>query len=75
MTTATYPVDDRGYTNTPGAADYTGMSVPWLNKARHYGDGPAFVKFGKAVRYSFAALDAWAAQHVRTGTREDAEAA
>lgn len=72
MATETYPVDGRGYTNTPGAADYTGMSVPWLNKARHFGNGPAYIKIGAAVRYSFAALDAWAAKHARTGTREGA---
>ncbi len=71
-----YPVDGRGYCNTAAAAaNYTGMSIPYLNKARHYGDGPAFVKFGKSVRYSYAALDAWAAKHARTGTREDVEAA
>jgi len=69
-----YPVDERGYTATPGAAEYTGTSESYLNKARHYGDGPDYVKFGKAVRYSFAALDAWAAKNRRTCTR-DPEAA
>lgn len=75
MTTSQYPVDERGYTATPGAAKHLGTSESYLNKSRHYGTGPAFVKFGWAVRYSFAALDAWAAQHARTGTREDGEAA
>ncbi|MDH3666158.1 MAG: DNA-binding protein [Paracoccaceae bacterium] len=65
-----YPVDDRGYTATPGAAGYTDTSESFLNKARHYGTGPEFVKFGKAVRYSFAALDAWAASQRRTSTKE-----
>lgn len=64
-----YPVDERGYTATPGAATYTHTSESFLNKARHYGTGPEFVKFGKAVRYSYAALDAWAATKKRTSTK------
>jgi hypothetical protein len=70
-----YPTDARGFTATPGAAAYVGTSESYLNKARHYGDGPEFVKFGRAVRYSFAALDAWAAKRMRNRTRDDSEAA
>ena len=73
--TDAYPVDERGYTATPGAADYTDTSVSYLNNARHYGTGPDFVKFGKAVRYSYAALDAYAGKQRRTCTRDTPEAA
>lgn len=64
-----YPIDARGYTDTPGAAKYTGLSQSFLTKARHYGNGPAFVKIGSAVRYSYPALDRFMTSKVRTGTK------
>ena len=70
-----YPVDERGYTDVKGAADYRGQSVSKLNKDRHYGVGSGYVKFGKSVRYSYAALDAEAARNCRTCTRDKPEAA
>ena len=70
-----YPVDDRGYTDTDGGAEYLNLSSSKMNKDRHYGVGAEFVKFGKAVRYSYAALDAWAAKQRRTCTRDEAGAA
>ena len=73
MTSDSYPVDDRGYTDTKGAADYRNQSVSKLNKDRHFGVGAEFVRFGSSVRYSYAALDADAARNRRTCTR-DAEA-
>ena len=77
MTTdnAPYPVDQRGYTSTEGAADYTEISVSKLNKDRHYGNGAEFVRFGNAVRYSYAALDAHATKCRRTCTRDETAAA
>lgn len=63
-----YPVDQRGYTDTKGAADYTGTSESYLNKTRHFGDGPEYVKFGRAVRYSYAALDMHADRQRRSST-------
>lgn len=73
---APYPRDSRGFTDTRGAADYLAgiFSEPSLRKARHTGRGPAFLKIGGAVRYSFAALDAWLASRARTSTRDDAAA-
>ena len=70
-----YPVDARGYTDTNGGAEYLGLSPSKLNKDRHYGVGAEYVVFGKAVRYSYAALDAEAAKNRRTCTRDDVEAA
>ena len=72
---AAYPVDERGYTDTDGGAKYLKLSSSKMNKDRHYSVGAEFVKFGKAVRYSYAALDAWAAKQRRTGTRDEPEAA
>ena len=65
-----YPVDDRGYTDTRGAADYWKISVSKLNKDRHFGVGADYVVFGRAVRYSYAALDAEAAKNRRSSTRQ-----
>ena len=65
-----YPVDDRGFTDNGGGGKYLDLSPSKMNKDRHFGTGPEFVKFGKAVRYSYAALDAWAAKHRQTCTRE-----
>ena len=64
-----YPVDHRGYTDTRGAADYLKISVSKINKDRHFGVGADYVVFGRAVRYSFAALDAEAAKNRRSSTR------
>ncbi len=49
------------------AARYLGVSASFLRKARMEGDrhnytpGPAFVKFGRAVRYTLDDLNAWIA--------------
>ncbi|MET3997249.1 putative DNA-binding transcriptional regulator AlpA [Bradyrhizobium sp. S3.9.2] len=45
---------------TAEAAKYLGLSKSFLDKARIYGGGPAFMKFGTAVVYSTDDLDAWA---------------
>jgi hypothetical protein len=42
------------------AAEHLGVSKSFLDKARIYGGGPDFMKFGKSVVYSTDALDAWA---------------
>ncbi|WP_426615726.1 helix-turn-helix transcriptional regulator [Bradyrhizobium sp. McL0616] len=43
------------------AAEYLGLSKSFLDKARIYGGGPTFMRFGTAVVYSTDDLDAWAA--------------
>ena len=73
--TPPYPIDDRGYCDVKGAASYRSQSVAKLNQDRHRGLGAEFVRFGRSVRYSYAALDADASQHRRTCTRDAAEAA
>lgn len=64
-----YPVDERGFTDTPGAAEYQKISISKLTKDRHFGVGAEYVVFGRAVRYSYAALDAEAARNRRTSSR------
>lgn len=44
------------------------VSLSWLAKARMRGDGPAYIKVGRAVRYTQAALLQWlkSRQHLST---------
>lgn len=42
------------------AAEYLGVSKSFLDKARIYGGGPQFMRFGRSVVYSTEALDKWA---------------
>ena len=41
------------------ATRFLNISISWLAKARMRGDGPPFIKVGRAVRYSEAALKQW----------------
>jgi predicted DNA-binding transcriptional regulator AlpA len=47
------------------AAKLLKVSTSWLAKARMRGDGPPYIKFGKPVRYTEAALQAWLKSHQR----------
>ena len=46
------------------------VSLSWLAKARMRGDGPPFLKIGRSVRYSEAALQQWMKSCQRLSTRE-----
>lgn len=54
------------------AAHYLGMSVAWLRRKRWEGDGPAYVRHGRAVRYEPTALRRWVEAH-RVGGSERAD--
>ena len=41
------------------AAALLKVSVSWLAKARMRGDGPPYIKIGRSIRYSQAALEQW----------------
>jgi len=51
--------------NEKAAAEYVGMSVPFLRQSRVKGEhssqttAPVFLKIGKSVRYRIADLDSW----------------
>lgn len=45
------------------AAKLLKISLSWLAKARKRGDGPPYIKMGKPIRYSKAALLAWLRSH------------
>lgn len=58
------------YTNTRGAAKHLACSASYLEKCRGAGDGPRFLKIGKAVRYKIEDLDAFASAREHGSTSE-----
>lgn len=52
------------------AAELLKVSGSFLAKARMSGDGPPFIKIGRAVRYSDAALKDWIKKQQRQSTSE-----
>ena len=56
--------------NTTQAAQYIGMSKSFLEKRRVEGDGPKYIKFGRAVRYSIRDLEDYMISHKRGSTSE-----
>ncbi|MFZ2869102.1 helix-turn-helix domain-containing protein [Zavarzinia sp.] len=59
------------FVDTEAAARYLSLEAHTLECYRSLGDGPAFYKFGRYVRYAVSDLDAWA-EHCR---KEPARAA
>lgn len=45
------------------AAQYLGLAQSTLNKWRCFGDGPRFLKLGKAIRYRKSDLDKFLDEH------------
>lgn len=54
--------------NEKHTADYMGMSVSWLRHSRGRGNGPEFLKLGRAVRYQKAAVERFLAEKKATNT-------
>jgi len=52
------------------AANFLRLSVSWLAKARMRGDGPPYVKLGRAIRYREGALVQWLRSRQRLSTSE-----
>ena len=52
------------------AANFLRLSLSWLAKARMRGDGPAYVKLGRSVRYPESALVGWLKSRARLSTSE-----
>jgi hypothetical protein len=51
------------------------VSPSYLNKARLTGDGPPYVKIGKAVRYHWPTVMKWLEEQTRRSTCESREVA
>lgn len=56
--------------NETQAAEILGVSVHWMRRARWSGNGPEFVKYGSAVRYTPEALLAYRNSRVRRSTSD-----
>jgi predicted DNA-binding transcriptional regulator AlpA len=52
------------------AAKLLKVSLSWLAKARMRGDGPAYVKVGRSIRYVETALIQWPKSRQRLSTSE-----
>ena len=52
------------------AANLLRLSESWLAKARMRGDGPPYVKLGRAIRYREGALLQWLRSRQRLSTNE-----
>ncbi len=46
------------------------VSASWLAKARMRGDGPPYIKVGRSIRYSEAAIHQWMKSRQRLSTSE-----
>ena len=46
------------------------VSLSWLAKARMRGDGPPYIRVGRAIRYAEAALLQWMKSRQRLSTSE-----
>lgn len=60
---------------TAEASAYLGVAVSTLEGWRQDGQGPPFVKYGRAVRYHRTDLEAFEAAHKFRNTAEASEAA
>ena len=46
------------------------VSLSWLAKARMRGDGPPYIRIGRSIRYSEAAVVQWMKSRQRLSTSE-----
>lgn len=54
---ATPQSSQKALLTTSEAAAYLGLAISTLNKWRCFGEGPQFIKLGRAVRYRLDDLD------------------
>ena len=52
------------------AATVLKVSLSWLAKARMHGNGPPYIRVGRSIRYSDAALMQWMKSKQRSSTSE-----
>lgn len=63
------PINNRAC-DTHAAAAFLGLAAQTLRKLRITGDGPPFLKLGRAVRYRPTDLEAWLSARVMTSTSD-----
>ena len=64
-------IEDR-WVDTEGAAAYVSLAASTLEKLRVYGDGCAYSKRGRSVRYKLSDLDRWMASRMVETTSQQA---
>jgi len=62
------PSPQRVVLTTREAAAFLGLAISTLNKWRCYGEGPQFIKLGRAVRYRQDALERYVEFSTRNST-------
>jgi len=67
---ATLHIPPQPALNETQAAEFLGVSVFWMRRARWAGNGPEFLKYGAAVRYAPEALQAYRNSRVRRSTSD-----
>ena len=68
------PIAPDVYLTAADVAARLGISRSYLDQARVRGDGPPFVRIGRAVRYRWSAVVAWAEARAARSTSEPAHA-
>ena len=63
-------IDEAELLTPKDAANFLCVSPSWLAKARMRGDGPPYVKLGRAIRYREGALLQWLRSRQRLSTSE-----
>jgi predicted DNA-binding transcriptional regulator AlpA len=63
-------IDDPLYTPADTARKLK-MGTSWLAKLRMRGDGPRYIKLGRAVRYPESAIREYLLSRTRTSTSQD----
>lgn len=58
------------YLSAEETAEHIRMSQSWLAKARLTGDGPPFIKAGRAVLYDVEDVDFWMSNRKRRSTSD-----
>ena len=66
--------DESMLLNTDQAAQRLGLSPRTLERYRVTGEGPEFLKIGRAVRYAASALERWLKGCTRRSTSDDGRA-
>ncbi len=66
--------DERTLLNTEQTAQRLGLSPRTLERYRVTGEGPDYLKIGRAVRYAASALERWLKGCKRRSTSDDGRA-
>ena len=66
--------DETTLLNTEEAAKRLGLSPRTLERYRVSGEGPEFLKLGRAVRYAVSKLNRWLERCTRRSTSDDGRA-